>query len=198
MWEHIENEETGFKELQMVGTKMRVEKELGYEPSLLVEMVKVKLPGQQGIINRAWVEKDRWDEINGQSFDMPGFETFLPHISRLNIGGKHTATEGKMGDSSEMYKDRNLGYKKMRRHAQLIDEIQNEVFKIYPSMDKESKLNRLTLQRKAFDTDVWEVIKDMGIDRLEKCTQKLKGLIQDIRNSDQAQKKEASKKGGKT
>lgn len=190
IWEKLEDEETGIKELQMTGTKMRVEKELGYEPSLLVEMVKVKLPGRQGIINRAWVEKDRWDEINGKSFDMPGFEAFLPHISRLNIGGKHTATEGKIGDSREMYADRNTGYAKLRRKEQLKEEISNEVYKLYPGRDDKSKLDRWAITKKAFGTDNWEKIKDMHVEQLERGTAKLKVLIQVIRNSDQSTKKE--------
>lgn len=61
-------------ELITSGTKMATEKEMGYEPSLLIEMVKHRENGR--IINRALVEKDRTDRLNGKKFDLPNFETF--------------------------------------------------------------------------------------------------------------------------
>lgn len=85
-----EEDEDGDKKLVQKGTKMKVEGDLGYEPTLLLEMEQVRTSGNiigSEFINRAWVLKDKFDIIKGKHFDMPSFEDFLPHISMLNIGG---------------------------------------------------------------------------------------------------------------
>jgi len=90
VWENVIDGE-GYAELKKTGTKMRLEKETSYEPSLLVEMVKVRENSQPGAgwTHRAWVVKDRFDVIDSQHFDNPTFESFLPHIELLALGGEH-------------------------------------------------------------------------------------------------------------
>ena len=94
VWDDVEDED-GVKELKKVGTKMRTENEMAYEPSLLVEMEHLRKSSRigGGWINRAWVNKDRFDAINGKHFDMPTFEDFLPHIENLNLNGDHKAID---------------------------------------------------------------------------------------------------------
>ncbi len=89
----FEKDEEGKNELIKTGIKMKTEGELGFEPSLLIEMYAEKDVDQKGrtlgIINKAFVIKDRFGELNGKTIDMPTFESFLPHIKHLNIGGEH-------------------------------------------------------------------------------------------------------------
>lgn len=90
----FEKDEEGKNELIKTGIKMKTEGELGFEPSLLIEMyadkdVDPKSGKILGITNKAFIIKDRFGEINGQTFSMPNFENFLPHIKHLNIGGEH-------------------------------------------------------------------------------------------------------------
>lgn len=89
----FEKDEEGKNELIKTGIKMKTEGELGFEPSLLIEMYADKDVDRNGkingIINKAFVIKDRFGELNGKTFDMPNFNTFLPHIKHLNIGGEH-------------------------------------------------------------------------------------------------------------
>jgi hypothetical protein len=90
----FEKDEEGKNELIKTGIKMKTEGELGFEPSLLIEMfadkdVDPKSGKILGITNKAFIIKDRFGEINGQTFSMPTFESFLPHIKHLNIGGEH-------------------------------------------------------------------------------------------------------------
>ena len=86
-----EEDEDGDKKLVQKGTKMKVEGDLGYEPTLLIEMEQVRenknTVGSE-FLNRAWILKDKFDVIKGKSFDMPTFNSFLPHIEKLNIGGQ--------------------------------------------------------------------------------------------------------------
>lgn len=88
-WKMEENER-GKRELVNVGTKMRAEKEFGYEASILVEMsCEAVMDGNRVTrnIHRAFVEKDRNQDpatkMDGKTFDDPSFDTFLPHVSTL-------------------------------------------------------------------------------------------------------------------
>ena len=89
----FEKDEEGKNELIKTGIKMKTEGELGFEPSLLMELYADKDVDSHGkilgIVNKAFIIKDRFGEINGKTFDMPTFDTFLPHIKHLNIGGEH-------------------------------------------------------------------------------------------------------------
>jgi len=75
VWEDVIDDE-GVKELKKTGTRMRVERELSYEPSLLVEMQIVRKNPKQWI-HQAWIAKDRFDVMNFQKIDDPKFEDFL-------------------------------------------------------------------------------------------------------------------------
>lgn len=88
----FEENEEGDKELIKTGIKMKTEGELGFEPSLLIEMTADKIVEKghiKGIVNKAFVIKDRFNKINGSTFEAPTFESFLPHIKELNIGCEH-------------------------------------------------------------------------------------------------------------
>jgi len=102
IYEYQKNDETGKNELITSGTKMATEKEMGYEPSLLIEMVKNRVNGR--IINRAIVEKDRADMYNGREYDSPCYETFKKHFEFLNIGGEHFGSMDAR-DSKELFTD---------------------------------------------------------------------------------------------
>ena len=167
IWDDVEDEE-GVKELKKTGTKMKAETEMGYEPSLLVEMVKARKVSNAGSpwVHRAWVIKDRFDVIDGKHFDDPGFENFLPHIELLNLGGKHRALD--MDRSSiDMLNDDNVGEKRYKKREQLLEKIKNEIYLLYPGQDGQSKTARLELLKKIFGTHSWNEITDMQNGDLE-------------------------------
>lgn len=158
IYEYQKNEDTGKMELITTGTKMATEKELGYEPSLLIEMVKHRQNGH--IINRALIEKDRADTLNGQEIDFPNFEKLKAHFKFLSIGGEH---HGSMNDrnSADLYADEtddNWGYEKRQR------DIWSEQIKdllVKHSLDgtsKEAKQNRVELLEKIFGMSSWTSI----------------------------------------
>lgn len=87
-WEYdMETNERGKKELIKVDTKMKVESEFGFEPSLLIEMTREVEPSKDDKpprqINRAFVKGDRFDLINGRTCDFPTFEFIKPFVERL-------------------------------------------------------------------------------------------------------------------
>lgn len=94
----FEVDEKGRKQLVKTGVKMKCEGEFGYEPSLVVEMTATQtMNGEvvEKIEHEALVLKDRFDTINGQTFNQPTFESFLPHVQKLRPAGHVGISENK-------------------------------------------------------------------------------------------------------
>lgn len=183
-WTEVVDDE-GIKELTKVGTKMRAEGQISYEPSLLVEMEQVHknpTPGA-GWIHRAWVIKDRWNEetkLEGQHFDNPTFESFLPHIELLNLGGKHRAIDADR-NSQELFQKGSNGYERMRQRDIFIEKINAEIYVKYPGQSVDDKQGRSNLMNEIFKTRSWTEVKGLptkqlhqGLDKLEKSNGKNK------------------------
>lgn len=159
---------TGKKELIQMGTRMATEKEMGYEPSLLIEMTKVLEEGK--IINTAMVEKDRADQLNGKVIPMPDFGAIIPHIASLNLGGEHF---GSMEDknSEDMYSGAEglstFDAEKKRRTI-LCEEITALFVKHgLDGTSKDAKKERFALLEQTFGTAAWTAIEGMNSDLLK-------------------------------
>lgn len=167
IYEYQKNEENGKMELITSGTKMATEKEMGYEPSLLIEMIKHREQGR--IINRALVEKDRTDRLNGLEFDFPNFQTFAPHFEFLNIGGQHFDSM-EQRDSSALFvndiTEDGFQYEKRQREI-MCEEIKGLFVKLeLDGNSKEAKEARLNLMENVFATRSWTLIEGMPSDQL--------------------------------
>jgi len=153
VWEDVEDEE-GVLETKRTGTKMKAEVETAFEPSLLVELVKHRKSSKAGAgwVHRAWVVKDRFDTIDGKSFDDPGFDEFLPHIEKLNIHGEHRAVDSER-NSEDMFPDNN-GYARGRERDIMIEKIEAEIHLLCPGAANSSdvKTARLNLMQEIFST----------------------------------------------
>jgi len=153
VWEDVEDEE-GVLETKRTGTRMKAEVETAFEPSLLVELVKHRKSSRAGAgwVHRAWVVKDRFDTIDGKHFDNPGFASFLPHIEKLNIHGKHRALDSER-NSEDMFPDNNR-YDRGREHDIMIEKIEAEIHLLCPGSAQNSdvKTARLNLMQEIFDT----------------------------------------------
>jgi len=195
VWEDVEDSE-GVKELKRTGSRMRVEKELGYEPSLLVEMEKARLSSKAGAgwSHRAWVVKDRFDIIDSQHFDNPTFESFLSHIELLNLGGEHKALEADR-DSQELFDNSNNGYERQRQRVILLEKIKEELYIPYPGQGTDDKRGRSDLMNEIFKTRSWTEVEgkypndlQVGLTSLEEENQK-----KELEEKPQAEKKEKKK-----
>jgi hypothetical protein len=192
-WEEQADEEDGALELKKVGTKMRAETEMGYEPSLLIEMTAIQTSARVGspYIRRAFVKKDRFDILDGKSFDNPTLDSFMPHIAMLNLGGEHKAIEPGR-NSQDMFQKANTGEQKAISRDILIEKIEAEIKLLYPGQTEEDKKARINLMDASFGTKSWtEIVKRRSIDDLNA------GLvsIQAITNEDGTEK--TKKKGEK-
>jgi hypothetical protein len=167
-WEEVEDPNDGAKELKKVGTKMRTESQFAYEPSLLVEMEAVQLTIRAGgkMAHRAFVKKDRFDIMDGATFDNPTFDSFMPHIAMLNLGGEHKAfEEGR--DSTGMFTRNDIGERKAIQKDIFLEKIQNEIKKLYPGQTKDDVRAKIDLLQELFGTNSWtEIEKFFANDKL--------------------------------
>lgn len=170
---------SGKKELISTGTRMATEKELGYEPSLLIEMIADRKDGH--IINVAAVQKDRADRINGMEIEMPTFEKLSGHFNALNIGGSHFESMDRR-DSKNLFPEADeTGWDAEKRNREIWSEEVAELLKKYhPSQSVEDKSARARLCERFFQTRSWTRIEGMRADELKEGFTALKAHFDEI------------------
>lgn len=166
-------DEDGKKELHKTGTKMKAESEMGYEPSLLLEMERVnadktlKQGQRSGWIHRCHVLKDRTNRMNGEAIDNPTFASFAPVVAFLNIGGEHIGVSA--GNSSADLFDSPESYNARKKRVEIVLELILDAFTEAQvggtsAVAKEAQVKNL---KAAFGTSSWTAIKDMRLEELE-------------------------------
>ena len=168
-FDSFENEE-GKLEFVKTGTRMQAEKNLGYEPGLAVEMERVGIgqvkSGQRQFVNRAHILKDRFDVLDGQAFDNPTFETFLPHIEKLNIGIHEGISKSDSGMIFEKGSDSN--WAEIRKQTEIyLEEIQNELVSAYPGRSADETKKKTDIVWETFQTRSWAALNDYSPERLK-------------------------------
>ncbi len=177
IWEFEKNEESGRKELIKAGTKMKVEGEFGFEPSLLVEMERDQVPDGQGgfkLIHIATVLGDRFGILDGATAENPTFDFFKPHVAMLRAGAHaqvDTATKTSTGadiEGGEWEREK-------RMRTIYCEEIQGEIVNKYPGQSAEEKRSKADILQAIFGTRSWTKVESMqssqlkdGLDRLRK------------------------------
>lgn len=177
MWDY-ETNDRGKKELIKTGTRMATEKNLAYEPSLLVELEKI-LIGKKGstgqYLPRAWILKDRFSQIDGKCFDKPTFDTFLPHIRMLNLGGTQEGVD-LTRNSDDLFTPDNLQSRVeyARRRDIALEEIKDEIETRWPGMTGEQKAARIAILKDLFGTSSKTAIENMKVEVLEAALKQLR------------------------
>jgi hypothetical protein len=168
---------TNKKELITTGTRMATEKELGYEPSLLIEMVIARDNGRA--INTAVVQKDRADTLNGHEIAMPNFQKLRPHFDALNIGGTHFESMERR-DSKEMFPEADeSGWDKEKQERTIwAEEIAELLKKHHPSQSVDDKQKRADLLEKFFETRSWTAVENMRSVKLESAFYMLRDQLE--------------------
>lgn len=169
----FQTDEAGKKELIKTGTKMKAETEMGYEPSLLLEMERTTpdAPLAEGKrsawVHRCYVLKDRTDRMNGETIDNPTFESFAPVVGFLNVGGDHLGVDtsrnsDELFDSPESRSDR-------KRRVEIVLELILDAF-VEADMGGTSNANKKGQVKhlsSCFGTSSWTAIQTMPLERLE-------------------------------
>ncbi len=160
IYEFKRDEETGKKELEVVGVKMRVETQFGFEPNLIFEMKLIEEPGKPSV-HRCTVLGDRSSAMStligdakgiltGRVCDDPTFDFFLPHIQRLNPAAHapvDTATKTefpKTGDAE--------WFEEQRQRTVLSEEISGALQVLFPGSTNEDKAGRAAMCQELFGT----------------------------------------------
>lgn len=167
-------DESGKKELIKTGTKMKAETELGYEPSLLIEMMRLKkseITGnikEKGWINRAVVLKDRTNTINGEEFDYPKFSDFAPVINFLNIGGEHLGIDTSR-NSEDLFENPDYSYLERKKQSEIaLEELQQELVLMgLDGTSSKAKKDRTELLIEVFGSSSKTKIENFPLDKIK-------------------------------
>lgn len=175
--EENDDEEEGKKKLVKTGTKMKAEGDLGYEPTLLIEMEHVHSDSTIGstFINRAFVIKDKFDILKGKAFDMPTFEDFAPHINMLNIGGTPPTIDTETSSAEMMVSHAGVA-KRLKERDILCEEFWGEMPLRFNSRTDEGKKTGAAFLRETFGTLSETGINSMSNEKIKEGLDKLKAL----------------------
>ncbi len=161
-WEYVYNEDTGKKELITTDSRMGGEKEMSYEPDLLIEMTSKnqydKKAGEEIRVWEADVQKDRSDTLKSKRFINPSFESFRTVWELLDIGGKVGSIDTSR-NSPVLVNDqvRNVS-DRIRRRKVASEEIQNAITKYIPGRSADDQKAKLEILEKVFGTSSWTAI----------------------------------------
>ncbi len=180
-------DESGAKQLEKTGTKMKAETDMGYEPSLLLEMVRERIETSDGRVEgQLWnhvcyVLKDRTTLIEGKKFVNPDFSCFEPVFNFLNIGGEHIGIKTDK-DSTKLFEknsEENF-YEQKRRKEVLLEEIQGEITSAFPGQAAEDKKIKTDLVFEAFGTRSWTAVADFDLPKLREGLEKIRAKIKKL------------------
>lgn len=194
--------EDGSKDLIKVATKMKVETEFGFEPSLIIEMERTtedrdaireylgktdqKAKTQKQLhkpevgsvtIHRAYVLKDRTDKLDGQTFDNPTFDDFAPHFKALNIGGEHMGVD--TSRNSEALFDiqgKTSWQREGEQKAIALEEIEAEGTRYFGSTAKD-RTAKINLLEYVFGTTSKTKLEGMKADDLKKGLARMRAIF---------------------
>lgn len=205
IWEMSTNDD-GKKELNKIGTKMKTQGEMAYEPSFLAELAREQeyVDGKQVIFRTMTVLGDRFRILDGKQFRNPSFKDILPHIEKLTPGAVNavdTSRETAMAVSDEG-NDEWTGER--RKRSIFCEEIQGLLTSVWPGQGAEEKKAKVEILQRIFQTRSWEAIQIMhsekikaGFDRMSEEIKKYQGEeLQKLKEESDA--KAASKSGKKS
>jgi hypothetical protein len=177
-YENEVNEETGKRELQKTGIKMKTESEFGFEPSLLIEMERVHPAGDLvTFVRRATVIGDRFNKIDGAVCDNPTFEFFKPHMDMLTPGA-HTPVITQHRTDLQVDEAGDVEYQRTRREREILcEEITGVLTDAYPSQTGADKQSRQRLLHDAFTTYSWTKIQGMDPARLREGLANIRAAV---------------------
>lgn len=157
--ETIADAETGYQVLNK-GSRMATEKNMSYEPSLLIELERVLAPNGKSWIHRAWIVKDRSDRMKGTHVDNPTFDSFKPFWEYLNLGGKHQAFDESRDSVDSINDTDNSIDERVRRRAIAIEEIQGIMTQQIPGAAAVDKKAKMDVLEAVFGTRSWKKISE--------------------------------------
>lgn len=127
-------DDAGKKQIEKSGVKLKAEGELGFEPNLLVHMDREQDAETGLVTHMAHILKDRRSDaksLDGKSFPNPTFQTFLPHIDYLDLGGALSGVDTTRSSAAMIPVDIRRENNETLR-AIVLEEIGNLLTSVYP------------------------------------------------------------------
>lgn len=208
LWEMEVNKENGKKELNKVGTKMKTQSDMAYEPSFLAEMEREQLyEGEsQKIVRTITVLKDRFRLLDGKQCQNPTFEFIKPHVDMLTPGVQN-AVDVTRSTPLDVSEEGNVEWNSERRSRSIFcEEIQGLLTSVWPGQGAEEKRAKGEIVFRIFQTRSWEKVQLMdaatlkaGFDRMHEEIKKYQQEeLQKLKDEADAKANEkAASKGGK-
>ena len=161
-------DEAGAKQLEKTGTKMSAESNMGYEPSLLIEMIRDRKENKdESPEAKLWdhvgiVLKDRTTLLEGRRFVDPTFEDFKPVFDFLNIGGEHVGVETDRNSQNLFEKDSSENLYEKRKQVEILkEEIEGLLTSAFPGRSTEEVKVKTDLIQHGFGTRSWKALDDL-------------------------------------
>lgn len=174
--------DAGKKELVKTAVKMKAEGETGFEPSLLIQMEaeqKIVDGSVKKIDNVATVLKDRSDTINGAIIENPTFSSFLPHIEKLDIGGKGVSIDTSRDNREFFTEDGEDNWAHEKRQREIwCEEIEGLLVKHFPSTSAADKAKKAELIESVFQTRSWTKVQNMRSHDIRHGFDQLKAMLE--------------------
>ena len=171
-YDYEKNEETGRKELVKTGTKMKTESEFGFEPSLLVEMERVKVNKKH--VRKATILGDRFGLIDAKECNDPTFAFFKPHVAKLKPGA-HAPIDTELKTDHAIDDD---GNDDRRRKTIYLEQIENVLVLAHPTTSVKDKTAKLKLLDQVFGSTSWTQITGYPADRLKRGLDELRTILE--------------------
>jgi hypothetical protein len=193
LWEMEVNKETNKKELNKVGTKMKTQSDMAYEPSFLAEMEREQLyddKGNQRIVRTITVLKDRFRILDGKQCQNPTFDFIKPHAEMLKPGVQN-AVDTSRETPLNVNEEGNVEWNSERRNRAIFcEEIQGLLTSVWPGQGAEEKRAKVEILHRLFQTRSWEAIQIMEATKLKAGFDKMHEEIKKY-TADEAAKQKA-------
>lgn len=129
---------------------------------------------KDGIINRAWVVKDRSDSLMGKHFDKPTAKSFKPFYDFIRIGGEHAGISD--ASSPELFSKPDWSYEEKKKRKEIAVETLQEVLTLGGLDGRSAETNKIRTEKliKFFGSSSKTHIESMQVDDLELAISNLK------------------------
>lgn len=185
LYEYIENE-NGKKELIKSGTRMATEKELSYEPSLLIELQRRYIDNKDRLF--AVIEKDRSDTINAKEFELVKYSDLKPHFDFINIGSVSKNVDFNSNKSTNLFAGATINPEdefaaEKRKRVEYYEELMGLIDLKMPGRDDKTKQEKLKLLEQFFGTYSKTKIENMSSEKLKATTEMIRKYFIQLENN---------------
>jgi hypothetical protein len=166
VWETDLNEETGKREFNVIGTRMKVGADTAYEPSIICQLERVydKDHGQYRV---ATITKDRFGCMDGKQIANPTFDFFLPYVNLLTPAAENKVDVETM-TPVVVTEDGDAEWARERRKRTIAEEnLYGLLMKDWPGMSANDKLAKQEVLWKLLETRSWTEVQSTNSDKIE-------------------------------